>query len=144
MPQSRYGGSRWWAPDPAWQGGRVSDSPVGATRLEPVEPGGWLTLPDVAERLDVSISKVHQMIRDRELLAVQRDGVWRVPSDLVGDSVRKHLSGVLTLLHDAGYSDEEALRWLYQPDDTLPGTPAAALARGQAREIKRRAQALGF
>jgi hypothetical protein len=144
MPQSRFGGSRWWVPDPAWQGGRVSDSPVGATRPEPVEPGGWLTLPDVAERLDVSISKVHQMIRDRELLAVQRDGVRRVPSDLVDDSVRKHLPGVLTLLHDAGYSDEEALRWLYRPDDTLPGTPVEALARGQAREIKRRAQALGF
>lgn len=111
----------------------------------PADPGDWLTLPDVAERLDVSISKVHQMIRDRELLAVRREGVRRVPAELVANkTVLKHLPGVLTLLHDAGYDDEAALRWLYVADDTLPGTPAAALGGDRAREIKRRAQALGF
>lgn len=68
-----------------------------------------------------------------------------MPAELVANEiVRKHLSGVLTLLHDAGYDDEEALRWLYQPDDTLPGTPAVALGGDRAREVKRRAQALGF
>ncbi|MGN9775606.1 Rv2175c family DNA-binding protein [Micromonospora sp. H33] len=110
------------------------------------EPAGWLTLPDVAERLDMPISKVHQMIRDRELIAVRRDGIRRVPEDLVANRVvLKHLPGVLNLLADAGYDDEESLRWLFQPDATLPGgTPAAALAGDQAREIKRRAQALGF
>ncbi|MDG4832201.1 Rv2175c family DNA-binding protein [Solwaraspora sp. WMMD1047] len=108
-------------------------------------PSGWLTLPDVAERLDVTISKVHQMIRDRELLAVRRDGVRRVPAELVANqTVRKHLPGVLTLLDDAGYDDEAVLRWLYEPDDSLPGTPAAALGGDRAREVKRRAQALGF
>ncbi|WP_233558927.1 Rv2175c family DNA-binding protein [Micromonospora radicis] len=110
------------------------------------EPADWLTLPDVAERLDLTISKVHQMIRDRELIAVRRDGVRRIPAELVANpTVRKHLPGVLTLLTDAGYDDEAALRWLYEPDDTLlGGTPAAALGGDQAREIKRRAQALGF
>ncbi|MEU6076878.1 Rv2175c family DNA-binding protein [Micromonospora sp. NPDC047074] len=105
-----------------------------------------MTLPDVAERLDVSISKVHQMIRDRELIAVRRDGVRRVPADLVANkTVLKHLPGVLNLLADAGYDDEATLRWLFEPDDTLPGTtPAKALASDQAREVKRRAQALGF
>ncbi|MDG4765200.1 Rv2175c family DNA-binding protein [Solwaraspora sp. WMMD406] len=102
-------------------------------------------MPDVAERLEVSISKVHQMIRDRELLAVRRDGVRRVPAELVANrTVRKHLPGILTLLHDAGFSDEETLRWLYRPDDSLPGTPAAALGGDRAREVKRRAQAEGF
>jgi hypothetical protein len=48
------------------------------------------------------------------------------------------------LLHDAGYNDEEAMRWLYTPDDTLPGTPATALDGTRATEVKRRAQALGF
>ncbi|MFV2101451.1 Rv2175c family DNA-binding protein [Micromonospora sp. LOL_024] len=107
---------------------------------------GWLTLPDVAERLDLPISKVHQLIRDRELIAVRRDGVRRIPADLVANStVLKHLPGVLNLLADAGYDDEAVLRWLYEPDDTLSGgTPAAALAGDHAREVKRRAQALGF
>lgn len=108
-------------------------------------PTEWITLPDVAQRLDVSISKVHQMIREGALLAVRRDGVLRVPAELVANrTVLKHLPGVLTLLHDAGYNDEEALRWLYQPDDTLPGTPAVGLGGHKATEVKRRAQALGF
>ncbi|MEH1011571.1 Rv2175c family DNA-binding protein [Micromonospora sp. CPCC 206060] len=111
----------------------------------PADPAGWLTLPDVAERLDVSISKVHQMIREGELLAARRDGIRRVPAELVANqNVQKHLPGVLTLLRDAGYDDEAALRWLYEPDDTLPGTPAGALGGDRAREVKRRAQALGF
>ncbi|HEX5595348.1 MAG TPA: Rv2175c family DNA-binding protein [Micromonosporaceae bacterium] len=117
----------------------MSDSSTG-----PAGKNGWLTLPDVAERLDISISKVHQMLRDRELLAVRHEGVRRVPVELVAPPVRKHLPGVLTLLYDAGYSEEEAMQWLYQPDETLPGTPAAALAGDRAREVKRRAQALGF
>ncbi|WP_033341293.1 Rv2175c family DNA-binding protein [Catenuloplanes japonicus] len=108
-------------------------------------PTEWLNLPDVAERLDLGISKVHQLIRDRALLAVRRDGIMRVPAELVANStVLKHLPGVLMLLHDAGYNDEEALRWLYTEDDTLPGSPAAALAGDRAREVKRRAQAVGF
>jgi len=110
-----------------------------------VEPAVWLTLPEIAERMEVPVTRVRQMIRDHTLLAIRRDGVLRVPGDLVADNtVLKHLPGVLTLLHDAGYNDEEALRWLYTPDDTLPGIPATALGSGRATEVKRRAQALGF
>ena len=108
-------------------------------------PTEWINLPDVSEKLDVSISKVHQMVRDGHLLAVRREGALRVPADLVANStVLKHLPGVLTLLHDAGYNDEEALRWLYQPDEALDGNAALGLAGPRAREVKRRAQALGF
>ena len=76
---------------------------------------------------------------------IVRDGIRVVPAELVANSTAlKHLPGVLTLLDDAGYNDEEALRWLYTADDTLPGTPAVALDGGRATEVKRRAQALGF
>lgn len=119
--------------------------PAGEPGAVETGPTQWLTLPDVAEQLDVPISKVHQMIRERELLAVRHEGVRRVPVELVANqTVRKHLPGILTLLHDAGYTDEEALRWLYRADETLPGIPAAALGGDRAREVKRRAQALGF
>jgi hypothetical protein len=85
------------------------------------------------------------MVRDGTLLAVRRDGVLRVPAELVAnDNVLKHLPGVLTLLRDAGYNEEETLRWLYAADDSLPGVPADALSGPQATEVKRRAQALGF
>jgi Rv2175c C-terminal domain of unknown function len=108
-------------------------------------PTEWVNLPDIADKLDVSVSKVHQMIRDGALLAVKRDGVRVVPAELVAnDIVLKHLPGVLTLLRDAGYNDEEAVRWLYQPDDTLDGNAAKGLGGDRAREVKRRAQALGF
>ncbi len=114
---------------------------------EPVTaaPTEWVNLPDIADKLDVSISKVHQMIRDGDLLAVRRDGIRLVPAELVANStVLKHLPGVLTLLRDAGYNDEEALRWLYAPDDSLDGNAARGLGGDRAREVKRRAQALGF
>lgn len=102
-------------------------------------------MPDVAEILDLPVNKVHHLVRDHALLAVRRDGVLRVPADLVaGPTVLKHLSGILTLLYDAGYNDEEAVRWLYTSDDTLPGYPAAALNTDKAAEVKRRAQALGY
>jgi excisionase family DNA binding protein len=108
-------------------------------------PAGWLTLPEVAQRLEITVSKVQQLIRDGALLALRRDGARRVPAELVANrTVLKHLPGVITLLRDAGYNDEESLRWLYEPDDSLPGTPAAALGGGNPTEVKRRAQALGF
>lgn len=108
-------------------------------------PDTWLTLPEAAERLDLPFAKLRQMIREGALLAVRRDGELRVPAELVANrTVLKHLPGVLTLLRDAGYRDDEALRWLYTHDDTLPGTPARALGTDNATEVKRRAQALGF
>lgn len=122
-----------------WQGERVTESASGP------EPAGWLTFSEVAERLDVTPSRVHQLVRDGGLLALPRDGGRRVPVELVANrTVLKHLPGVITLLRDAGYNDEESLRWLYTPDDTLPGAPAGALGSGGATEVKRRAQALGF
>jgi hypothetical protein len=108
-------------------------------------PAVWLTLPEVAEKLDLPVNRVHQLIREHALIAVRRDGVRYVPAELVaGRMVIKHLPGVLTVLYDAGYNDDEALRWLYTPDDSLPGLPAAALNGEKATEVKRRAQALGF
>ena len=99
----------------------------------------------MSEKLGVSISKVHQMIRDGMLLAVRRNGIRVVPAELVANSiVLKHLPGVLTLLRDSGYNDEEALRWLYEPDEALDGNAAKGLGGDRAREVKRRAQALGF
>jgi len=48
------------------------------------------------------------------------------------------------LLRDAGYSAEEILRWLFTAEDSLPGTPIGALRTNRGREVKRRAQAMGF
>jgi excisionase family DNA binding protein len=105
----------------------------------------WLTVPDVAERLGVPVTRVHQLLREGGLAGHRIDGVLRVPAGFVaGDAVVKGLSGVLTLLHDGGYDDEAAIRWLHTPDESLPGTPVQALAADRGREVKRRAQALAL
>ena len=86
-------------------------------------------------------------VSDRQLLARARgeNSVLMVPADFVQDGkVLKGLPGVLTLLADARYSDDEALRWLYTDDDSCPGSPVQALVENRGTEVKRRAQALGF
>jgi hypothetical protein len=105
----------------------------------------WLPLPDVAERLDLPVTRVRQLIRDHKLLAERRDGVLYVPASFIADGhVLKGLPGLLTLLLDAGYQDSEAMRWLFTEDPSLPGTPVDALTRNRSREVHRLAQALAF
>ncbi|SNQ48320.1 Transcriptional regulator [Frankia canadensis] len=105
----------------------------------------WLTLPDAAAQLQVPVTRVRQMVRDRTLLARREDGVLRVPADFIIDgAVIKGLPGLLTVLADAGFTDDEALDWIFREDPSLPGTPMRALAENRSKEVKRRAQALAF
>jgi len=108
--------------------------------------GDWLTIPDVAERLGIPVSRVRQLLRDRKLLAVQRPtGSFSVPAAFLdGDQVVRGLHGTLTLLFDCGFGEAEALRWLFTADDTLPGTPIQAITEHRGTEVNRRAQALAF
>ena len=106
--------------------------------------GEWLTLPDVAERFGVQVTRVRQLLRDNQLIAVRRgeNNALHVPAGfIVGDHTVKGLTGTLTLLKDAKFTDEEALRWLFTPDDSLPGTPVQALRENRGTEVRRRAQA---
>lgn len=107
----------------------------------------WLDWAEAAEQLGVSVSKVRTMIRDHQLAAavpVQGEG-QRVPAEQILDGqIVKGLPGLLTLLHDAGFDDVEALRWLFTADDSLPGRPIDALRENRGSEAKRRAQALAF
>ena len=105
----------------------------------------WLTLPDIADRLGVEVTRVRQLVKEGQLIAVRRgeNRVLQVPEDFIGDGkVVKGLVGTLTLLKDDGFSDEEMLEWLFTPDPSLPGTPAQALREHRGTEVKRRAQAL--
>ena len=107
----------------------------------------WLPLPDVAERLDVSIRDVRSLVEERALLAakVGERQIRSIPAEfLVESGVLDSLKGTLAVLSDAGFSDEEALRWLFTADDSLPGRPIDALREGRKTEIRRRAQALGW
>jgi hypothetical protein len=105
------------------------------------------TLPaaEVAGQLGLPVSRIHQLVRDGQLLSIRRGGEVLVPADFLdGPNVVKGLSGTITVLRDGGYSDTDILRWLFADEDSLPGTPIASLRAGRHREVKRRAQAMAF
>lgn len=108
----------------------------------------WLTLSDVADRLGVSVGKVRQLIRERELLAVPHgpNDEPGVPAAFIsGDRVLKGMQGTLTVLHDAGFDAESSVRWLFTVDPVFEGgTPMAALVANRGKEVRRQAQAMAF
>jgi hypothetical protein len=104
-----------------------------------------LTQAEVADVLRISANRVRQLLRDRKLMAVPGSGGSRIPADFLQDgAVLKHLPGLLTVLKDGGFSDEEAFEWLFRADDSLPGTPVEALRNDRHTEVTRRAQALAL
>jgi hypothetical protein len=119
---------------------KVSDVPAALSVDVAVLP-----VPEVARLLSVPVSRVHQMVRDGHLLSFRRDREAVVPADFFeGSAPVKGLAGTITVLRDGGYLDPDILRWLFADDDSLPGTPIAALRAGRHREVKRRAQAMAF
>ncbi|MCC3274307.1 MULTISPECIES: Rv2175c family DNA-binding protein [unclassified Arthrobacter] len=107
----------------------------------------WLTLPDVAEQLDLPINKVHSLLEERALVAVRlgERKIRSVPAAFIADgAVLDSLKGTISVLNDAGFHDDEMIRWLFTADDTLPGRPVDALREGRKTEIRRRAQALAW
>ncbi|QZN87138.1 Rv2175c family DNA-binding protein [Cellulomonas sp. C5510] len=126
----------------------------------------WLTVPDAADELGVDAGKVRRLLKERRLAAVRRGqppvlsipAAFLVPVDAANPSADPHaaddevpvpraavlasLQGTLTVLGDAGFSDEEALVWLFTADDSLPGRPVDALRAGHKTEVRRRAQAM--
>ena len=151
----------------AWQAGGVSDQrfdephqstapdrPTGRPDVAPdvldVGPDGprvWLSLPDVADQIGTEVGKVRRMLQERVLVGLRRGErkILSVPAELLKDGQPlTNLQGTLILLKDAGYSDEESLRWLFTDDD-YPGAPVDALRSGVSKtEVRRRAQALAF
>jgi hypothetical protein len=105
-----------------------------------------LAIPDIAAALGVPVTRVHQYLRDGQLVAIHDDkGVRRVPAQLVQDgAIVKHLPSVITQLRDAHYEDHEIVEWLFREDESLPGAPIAALRANRGSEVKRRAQVAGY
>ena len=134
----------------------MSSIPAGDDILDPDEP--TYDLARVAQLLGVPVSRVHQQLRDGQLVAVRRAGDVVVPSVFFTHSgeVVRSLPGLLTILHDGGYHETEIVRWLFTPDPSLTVTrdgtrdaisnarPVDALHAHQAREVVRRAQAMAY
>lgn len=133
-----------------WHAGGVSDTPNENIDVLSQGPDGeriWLNLPDVAELIGTEVGKVRRMLQERVLIGMRRGErkIMSVPAELIKDGAPlPDLQGTLVLLSDSGFSDEEALRWLFT-DDGYPGTPVDALRTGISKtEVRRRAQAMAF
>lgn len=138
----------------------MSSIPTVEDVLDPEEP--VYDLPAVAELLRIPVTRVHQQLREGQLVAVRRNGIPLVPQVFLGPAgsgraqVLKTLPGLLAVLRDGGYRDTEILRWLFAPDPSLTLTrdgereqianarPIDALHSHQAREVLRRAQAMAY
>jgi hypothetical protein len=111
--------------------------------------GQWLTVPDLAERLELPLSAVRRLIDDREVLAARigERKVVAVPVKFLDDEgVMPALKGTFTVLADGGMNDTEILTWLFTPDASLPveGAPIDSLRGGFKTEVRRRAMELAF
>lgn len=134
----------------------MSSIPAADDVLDPDEP--MYDLPTVAKLLRLPVTKVHQQLRDGHLMGVRRDKVILVPQIFFTATglIVKPLPGLLTVLRDGGFPDDEILRWLFTADSSLTVTrdgsrevqtnarPVDALHAHQAREVVRRAQALTY
>lgn len=141
----------------SWEAWGVTDSPSAqplpvpsdttasdTTASDPTaSDAAWLSLPDLVEVLGITHSRVRQLIEDKHLLAVRRDGQVRVPAAFIRDGAPvAELRGTLIVLADDGFTDEQAMDWLLEVDDSLGVPPIAALLAGRKAEVRRVAQAL--
>lgn len=105
-----------------------------------------ISIPEYAERIGVAVTRVFDKLGEHQLLAVMEDGIKKIPEAFLTpkNTTNRFVPGVIALLADGGYSDEEIFRFLFTEDDTLPGRPIDALHGHLAREVMRRAQASAF
>jgi hypothetical protein len=122
--------------------------------------GEWLTLPDVAEALGLEVGKVRRLVSDRHLVGVKRGErtTFQVPAAFLvpataasgpagafdgAQEVLPSLRGTVLVLADAGLSDTEILRWLFDVEPSLGEAPIDALRAGRKSAVRRIAQTLG-
>lgn len=130
-----------WGRARTWHSGRVNSTSPLSWPADLV----WYTVPDLAERLGISVSRVRRLFEERILLPARVGGVLQVPADFLRDGEPlSELRGTFTVLADMGFSDDEAVHWLVCPEDSLETSPLTALREGRKAEVRRVAQALGF
>lgn len=106
-------------------------------------PTDWLTLPDLVEVLGEPLGRVRRLLDDFHLIGSRRDGAFKVPSVFIVDGHPiASLRGTVFVLHDAGFSDDEAIDWLLEPEDSIGVAPIEALIAGRKSEVRRVAQTL--
>lgn len=104
----------------------------------------WLTLPELVELLGEPLGRVRRFLDESQLIGSRRDGALKVPAVFIVDGHPiASLRGTVIVLHDAGFSDDEAIDWLLTEEESIGIPPIEALRAGRKAEVRRVAQALG-
>jgi len=108
-----------------------------------------MTVPEYAEALQISISQVRELLRERHLVAARRgenNALYLPAGQLVdgenGPEILATVRGTIIVLADAGMSDTEIAEWLVTDNDELGESPLAALRSGKRAPVRRAAQSL--
>lgn len=103
----------------------------------------WLSLPDLVEVLGEPLGRVRRLLDDFHLIGSRRDGAIKVPAVFIKDGHPiASLRGTAIVLHDAGFSDDEAIDWLLTSEESIGIPPIEALRAGRKAEVRRVAQTL--
>lgn len=104
----------------------------------------WLSLPELVDVLGEPLGRVRRLLDEFQLIGSRRDGTFRVPSVFIVDGHPiASLRGTIFVLHDAGFTDDEAIDWLLTLEESIGIPPIEALAAGRKSEVRRVAQSLG-
>ncbi|MBN6778771.1 excisionase family DNA-binding protein [Pseudoclavibacter alba] len=105
----------------------------------------WLTHREVADLLGLPQGKVRRLVEEHSLLGMKRGRDYCIPADfLLHDEPLAGLRGTLILLLDGGFSEQEALEWLFGEDESLGESPVSSLRRGRKTQVRHAVQLLGL
>ncbi|CAM3546943.1 Rv2175c C-terminal domain-containing protein [Isoptericola cucumis] len=82
-------------------------------------------------------------VRRGERRTFQVPAAFLVPSEDGGQEVLGALRGTVLVLADGGLPDDDILRWLFEPEESMGTTPVEALRSGRKHEVRRVAQTVG-
>lgn len=100
-------------------------------------------MPDLVEVTGEPLNRVRRYIDEAYLIGSRRNGPFQVPSIfLVDGAPLSSLRGTIIALRDAGCTDDEAIDWLLDPEETMGRAPIAALLAGHKSEVRRIARTL--
>lgn len=103
----------------------------------------WLTLSDLVDILGEPLGRVRRLLDEHHLIGSRRNGPLTVPAVFIKDErPLASLRGTVIVLHDAGFSDDEAIDWLLAFEDTIGMSPVDALRSGRKSEVRRVARTL--
>lgn len=105
----------------------------------------YFTVPDLVELFGEPVGRIHRLIEDHYLAGTKVDGVFKIPAEFVqNDEVIPAMRGTMLTLLDAGFSVDEAVRWLLTDNDELGQRPIDTMRAGHKAAVRRAVQGLAF